>query len=67
LAELVVVLTNSSSKLVNKPLPPDDPQQRQPDITLAKTELDWAPVTPLRDGLVKTVSYFEQLISDGLA
>jgi UDP-glucuronate decarboxylase len=67
LAELVIELTNSNSKLVNKPLPPDDPQQRQPDITLAKAELDWAPVTPLRDGLVKTVSYFEQLISDGLA
>jgi UDP-glucuronate decarboxylase len=67
LAELVIELTNSSSKLVNKPLPPDDPQQRQPDITLAKAVLDWAPVTPLRDGLVKTVSYFEQLISDGLA
>jgi UDP-glucuronate decarboxylase len=67
LAELVIELTNSSSKLVNKPLPPDDPQQRQPDITLAKAELDWAPVTPLKAGLVKTVSYFEQLISDGLA
>ena len=67
LAELVIELTNSSSKLVYKPLPPDDPQQRQPDITLAKAELDWAPVTALKDGLVKTVSYFEQLISDGLA
>ena|SRR5438105_8139919 len=66
LAELVIELTNSSSKLVNRPLPPDDPQQRQPDITLAKAELDWAPVTPLRDGLIKTVSYFEQLVSDGL-
>ena len=67
LAELVIELTNSSSKLVKKPLPPDDPQQRQPDLTLATAELDWAPVTPLRDGLMKTVSYFEQLISDGLA
>jgi len=67
LAELVVELTNSRSKLVTKPLPPDDPQRRQPDISLAKAELDWAPVTPLRDGLVKTVRYFEQLISDGLA
>jgi UDP-glucuronate decarboxylase len=67
LAEIVIELTNSRSTLVNRPLPPDDPQQRQPDITLAKAELDWTPVTPLRDGLVKTVSYFEQLISDGLA
>ena len=67
LAELVIELTNSSSKLVNRPLPPDDPQQRRPDITLGRAELDWAPVTPLRDGLVKTVRYFEQLISNGLA
>lgn len=67
LAEVVIELTNSSSKLVNKPLPPDDPQQRQPDITLAKAELNWAPVISLRDGLVKTISYFEQLISHGLA
>jgi UDP-glucuronate decarboxylase len=67
LAELVIELTNSSSKLINKPLPPDDPQQRQPDISLAKAELDWAPITSLRDGLTKTISYFEQLISDGLA
>jgi UDP-glucuronate decarboxylase len=66
LAELVIELTNSSSKLVNKPLPSDDPQQRQPDITLAKAELKWVPATPLRDGLVKTISYFEKLISDGL-
>src|SRR6266478_491858 len=63
-AELVIELTNSSSKRVNKPLPLDDPQQRQPDMTLAKAELGWAPVTPLRDGLVKAVSYVEQLISD---
>src|ERR1700693_1295392 len=48
LAELVIELTNSSSKLVYKTLPPDDPQQRQPDITLTKAELGWAPVTPLR-------------------
>jgi len=67
LAELIIELTNSSSKLVKKPLPLDDPQRRQPDITLAKTELNWVPVTPLRDGLVKTISYFEQLLVDGLA
>lgn len=67
LAELIIELTNSSSKLVNEPLPPDDPQRRQPDISLAKAELDWTPVTPLRDGLVKTMAYFDQMISDGLA
>ena len=67
LAELVIELTNSSSMLINEPLPADDPQQRQPDIKLAKAELGWEPVTSLKDGLVKTISYFDQLISDGLA
>jgi len=67
LAELVIELTNSSSTLINKPLPADDPQQRQPDIKLAKAELDWEPITPLKDGLLKTINYFDQMISDGLA
>ena len=67
LAELVIELTNSSSTLINEPLPADDPQQRQPDIKLAKAELGWEPVTPLKDGLLKTISYFDQMISDGLA
>lgn len=67
LAELVIQLTNSSSTLLNEPLPADDPQQRQPDISLANTELDWEPVTPLREGLLKTINYFDQMISDGLA
>jgi UDP-glucuronate decarboxylase len=67
LAELVIELTNSSSTLINEPLPADDPQQRQPDIKLAKAELDWEPVTPLKDGLLKTISYFDRMISDGLA
>ncbi|RLA60458.1 MAG: SDR family NAD-dependent epimerase/dehydratase, partial [Gammaproteobacteria bacterium] len=58
LAELVIELTNSSSTLINKPLPADDPQQRQPDIKLAKAELDWEPITPLKDGLLKTINYF---------
>jgi UDP-glucuronate decarboxylase len=67
LAELVIELTSSSSTLINEPLPADDPQQRQPDISLAKTELGWEPVTPLKEGLLKTISYFDQMISDGLA
>jgi UDP-glucuronate decarboxylase len=67
LAELVIELTNSSSTLIYEPLPADDPQQRQPDIKLAKAELGWEPVTSLKDGLLKTISYFDQLISDGLA
>lgn len=66
LALLVIELTNSSSTLINKPLPADDPQQRQPDISLAKAELDWEPVTPLKEGLLKTISYFERMATDGL-
>jgi len=65
LAELVVELTNTKTKIVYKPLPEDDPKQRQPDITFAKNTLGWEPVTPLRDGLVKTIAYFEELIRDG--
>ena len=66
LAELVIELTNSSSTLINQPLPADDPQQRQPDISLAKAELGWEPVTPLKEGLLKTISYFNHMLSDGL-
>ncbi|MFC1579109.1 UDP-glucuronic acid decarboxylase family protein [Pseudomonadota bacterium] len=67
LAELVIKLTNSSSKLVNKPLTSDDPQERQPNISLAKKELGWEPVTPLSEGLLKTIAYFDKMIADGLA
>jgi len=63
LAEKVLELTGSKSKLVFKPLPEDDPMQRQPDITLAKTELGWEPAIPLEKGLVKTITYFDQLLS----
>jgi UDP-glucuronate decarboxylase len=58
LAELVLKLTRSSSKLVFKPLPSDDPKQRQPDITLAKEVLGWSPTTQLEQGLERTVRYF---------
>jgi UDP-glucuronate decarboxylase len=67
LAELVIELTNSKSTLVNEPLPSDDPQQRQPDISLAKSELGWEPVTELREGLLKTISYFDNMVAEGLA
>lgn len=67
LAELVIELTNSKSRLINKPLPSDDPQQRQPDISLAKKQLGWEPVTPLKEGLVKTIHYFDKMIANGLA
>ncbi|MFN3212018.1 MAG: UDP-glucuronic acid decarboxylase family protein [Henriciella sp.] len=62
LAEHVVELTGSRSKLVNKPLPQDDPRQRQPDITRAKSQLNWAPSVELRDGLKKTIAYFDDLL-----
>lgn len=63
LAELVIELTGAGSSLVHKPLPQDDPRQRQPDITRAKDTLDWAPTVKLRDGLQKTIAYFDGLIS----
>jgi UDP-glucuronate decarboxylase len=61
LAELVLTETGGSSPLVTKPLPPDDPRQRRPDITVAKARLDWAPSVPLRDGLKSTAAYFRSL------
>ena len=63
LAELVIELTGSASKLVFKPLPADDPLQRQPDIRLARERLGWEPTVPLREGLVHTIGYFDQLLS----
>ncbi|MEQ8557998.1 MAG: SDR family oxidoreductase [Henriciella sp.] len=63
LAELVIELTGAQSQLVHKPLPQDDPRQRQPDITRAKRALDWEPTVRLRDGLQKTVDYFKELIA----
>jgi UDP-glucuronate decarboxylase len=59
LAEKVIELTGSKSKIVFKPLPPDDPAQRQPDITLAKEKLNWQLIIPLENGLKKTVEYFK--------
>ena len=64
LAETIIDITGSSSKLVRLPLPADDPKQRRPDITLAKKLLDWQPTTPLREGLTKTIAYFEQLLRE---
>lgn len=64
LAELVIELTASGSQLVHKPLPQDDPRQRQPDITRAKAALDWQPTVKLRDGLQKTIEYFRELAAD---
>ena len=62
LAETIINLTNSKSKLIFKPLPKDDPQQRRPDITLAKEKLDWSPKIELEEGLNKTIAYFDKLL-----
>jgi UDP-glucuronate decarboxylase len=62
LAELVLQKVGGSSTIVHKPLPLDDPKQRQPDITLAKAKLDWEPKVPLSDGLDRTIAYFSQLL-----
>ncbi len=64
LAENVIELTGSKSKLVFEPLPADDPKQRKPDITLAKEKLGWEPTVPLRDGLAKTIEYFDTLLKN---
>jgi UDP-glucuronate decarboxylase len=63
LAESVIALTGSSSKIVNRPLPEDDPKQRQPDIGLAQELLKWNPRVQLQEGLMKTIDYFEELLS----
>jgi UDP-glucuronate decarboxylase len=67
LAERVIALTGSRSKIEYRPLPQDDPKQRQPDIARAKETLGWAPTTPLEEGLAKTVAYFDQLLKSGEA
>jgi UDP-glucuronate decarboxylase len=62
LAEMVTKLTGSRSKLIFKPLPADDPMQRQPDITLARKVLGWEPKVPLEEGLEKTIAYFKTVV-----
>ena len=62
LAEKVLKLTGSSSKIIHMPLPADDPLQRKPDISLAKQKLDWEPHIPLEEGLVKTINYFKTIV-----
>lgn len=62
LAEKVIELTNSSSEIIFKPLPADDPQQRRPDITLAGKVLGWEPKIMLAEGLKKTIAYFEEVL-----
>ncbi|BBO30598.1 UDP-glucuronate decarboxylase [Lacipirellula parvula] len=61
LAELVIELTGAKSKLVQRPLPADDPTRRRPDITLAKAKLKWEPKVPLREGLAETIKWFKSI------
>ena len=61
LAELVIELTGSNSKIINQPLPADDPTRRRPDISLAKERLDWEPTMKLREGIAKTIEWFRSI------
>ncbi len=65
LAENVIELTGSKSEIIFEPLPADDPKQRQPDITMAKEKLGWEPTVPLREGLARTIEYFDGLLKEG--
>lgn len=64
LAKKIIKLTDSKSKIIYKPLPEDDPKQRQPNIELAKKELKWEPIINLDEGLKKTINYFKRLLSN---
>lgn len=65
LGQIIIDLTGSKSKIIHKPLPQDDPLQRQPDISLAKEKLNgWEPKIQLEEGLIKTISYFEDLLKE---
>ena len=63
LAEKVLKLTNSASRLIFMPLPEDDPTQRRPDISLAKRNLNWMPKIDIDEGLQKTINYFNEVIT----
>jgi dTDP-glucose 4,6-dehydratase len=63
IGETIIRMTGSKSKLINKPLPQDDPKQRKPDITLARTKLGWEPKVALEQGLVTTLEYFRSKVS----
>ena len=66
IAEIVIDQVGSKSKIIFEPLPEDDPKQRQPDISFAKSELNWEPKTQLKEGLDKTIQYFEQTLSNNV-
>ena len=64
-AEKIITITGSRSKIIFQPLPQDDPKQRQPNISLARKKLDWAPVVALNDGLKTTAAYFSERLRNG--
>jgi UDP-glucuronate decarboxylase len=66
LAEKIIAMTGSRSKLIFQPLPQDDPMQRCPDITLARTKLGWQPKVPLEEGLKRTIAYFDGVLKAGI-
>ncbi|MFO7728152.1 MAG: UDP-glucuronic acid decarboxylase family protein, partial [Desulfonatronovibrio sp.] len=65
LAETIVDITGSKSEIVHRPLPEDDPRMRRPDISLARQQFGWEPEVPLREGLKRTIAYFEELVRHG--
>jgi UDP-glucuronate decarboxylase len=66
IAEIVIDQVESKSKIIFEPLPDDDPKQRQPDISFAKSELNWEPKIQLKEGLNKTIQYFDQILSNNV-
>jgi UDP-glucuronate decarboxylase len=64
LAEMVIQMTNSKSKIIYLPLPSDDPTRRRPDLTLAKEKLNYSPTIQLKEGLSKTISYFDKYLKN---
>jgi UDP-glucuronate decarboxylase len=62
LANEIIDLTKSKSKVVYLPLPEDDPHEREPDISLAKAEIDWNPIVERTEGLKKTIQYFKKIV-----
>jgi UDP-glucuronate decarboxylase len=66
LASMVVDMTGSRSRIIHKPLPQNDPRQRRPDISRAQELLCWQPATALKEGLIRTIAYFEKLLSDNI-
>ena len=65
IAQMIIEMTGSRSKIVHLPLPQDDPKQRRPDIGMAQRILGWSPGIPLKEGLQRTIAYFERVVAEG--